>query len=190
MADGKTVKPDDVEEEDIGKEGAGAPAAPEPEEEEGAAEPSPAADAKPALPPLPTRRPPGRARVAQRDVNLSEEILKKDTLLSEKDAELAKEREKIADLERRLKQKGSRKAGHTSSSNLGRHELDIARIRKNREARGEDPDAPMYVTVAEQQAAYKRFAKNNRLTPTMQPQAGQDKVQMTPRTGRRIDRTE
>lgn len=196
MADSKKLTEEEQEELDLGL-GAGASAAGT-EEEEGdlgytpgpVAKPGPVDLAAPsALPPLPSRRTPAQKANSKRG-DLAAAVLERDEKIAEKDRELAEAREKLAAAERRLSQRGTRKPGHTSYSNLGRHEADEARIRANRIARGEDPDAPMYVRRKDLDAAYARFSKNTKLTPNMQPQQGQDKIQAPQRVGRRVDKTE
>lgn len=181
MADSKDAGVDE-EEDDFGAAGTAAA-----EQEEG--EETPPAPAPSALPPLPTRRTPAQKAAAKKG-DLAAAVVEKDLQLSEKDKELAEAREKIAAMEKRLAHRGTRKAGHTSYSNKGRHEADEERIRANRIARGEDPDAPMYVRRKDLDAAYARFSKNTKLTPNMQPQQGQDKIQAPQRVGRRVDKTE
>lgn len=107
--------------------------------------------------------------------------------------QLAESQARAAEAERKLAERASRKPGACAWTSKGNHEADRERIRANREAVGEDPDAPMFVSKDETRAEYRRFAKNNQRSATfMQPVPQAAPVpQEAPRQrqGKRTDRT-
>ena len=107
--------------------------------------------------------------------------------------QLAEAQARAAEAERKLAERASRKPGACAWTNKGNHEADRERIRANREAVGENPDAPMFVSKDETRAEYRRFAKNNQRSANfMQPVPQAAPIPQEParqRQGKRTDRT-